>query len=330
MNVTDMFGAVSSVLGQMVKDTIKLRSLRKEDLQTLMNENIKLHQQIANVMAYGEARDIEKWMRERVKPTLAKNTTGFKDLYTNFVKQLRGKASSEESKHPMGALAKANEDFAKILTEIVSNIDQLMEEEAVDVFNVRITHIAALGIIRQSDIICNFSVYFYQAMVKAASHELSTIPGYRVKYLNDNMSNAATYTNNILDKKGPYTFLQEVRTVRSRAGDVVLGATGIFSLMPVQTLNFYMPNFIEMVLSALSYLNIFRIAMDAWDDYCIAKYQRNKETKEWLEAHVALLRMELNEMDPTSPEYIKTQNIIQAYDDKIADYDKEIMSFEQD
>ena len=65
-------------------------------------------------------------------------------------------------------------------------------------------------------------------------------------------------------------------------------------------------------MSALSCLNIFGAALDAWDDYRLAKYQRNKETKEWLETHVSLLRMDMANMDKTSAEYMKLVDIIKA------------------
>ena len=42
-----------------------------------------------------------------------------------------------------------------------------------------------------------------------------------------------------------------------------------------------------------------------------------------------MLKMELEGVDKTSPEYIKTSKIIEAYDSKISDYDKKINEFEE-
>ena len=42
-----------------------------------------------------------------------------------------------------------------------------------------------------------------------------------------------------------------------------------------------------------------------------------------------MLKMELAGVDKTSPEYIKTSKIIEAYDNNITDYDKKINEFEE-
>ena len=49
-----------------------------------------------------------------------------------------------------------------------------------------------------------------------------------------------------------------------------------------------------------------------------------------MEQHVSLLQMDLNNMDPTSPEYQRTVSIINAYDAKITEYDEKIIEFEQE
>ena len=67
----------------------------------------------------------------------------------------------------------------------------------------------------------------------------------------------------------------------------------------------------------------------AFDDFKRHKYEKQKEEKAWLEQHVAMLKMELEGVDKTSPEYIKTSKIIEAYDSKISDYDKKINEFEE-
>ena len=38
--------------------------------------------------------------------------------------------------------------------------------------------------------------------------------------------------------------------------------------------------------------------------------------------------MDLANTDPNDPRYVKLQNIIHVYDDKIAEYDREIAEFE--
>lgn len=50
----------------------------------------------------------------------------------------------------------------------------------------------------------------------------------------------------------------------------------------------------------------------------------------WMQQHVAMLRMDLEQMDPTSPEYIRLQKVIESYDAEITDYDKKIAKYEEE
>lgn len=326
---SNVFSALADTMANIVKDTVKIRSLNKKDLQDLIQENIKTHNEIARILSYNEDRTLNDWVRKEVNPNLKaiKDPYG-KDIYVDFVKMLKGKAASTESKRALGALRDANEKFSGILGEIGADLDKLLEEESVDIYHVRVSHLAALGIIRQSDKVCNFSIYLYALMVRAASKDAISIPRYRQNYLRNNVGDVAKIVSDILDKKGAFMFLQEVKSLRGRAADVVLGANGSFDTPPMIS-GFYMPNFIDTLVSALSALNIFRIAIDLWDDYQMAKYRRNKEMRDWMEQHVTLLKMDLEGMDKTSPEYIQLTKAIAAYDDKIASYDKDILAFEQ-
>lgn len=328
--MASIFSSLASGLTRIVKDTVKLRSIRKDDLQKLLRDNIEGHQKMEYILSIHSDKDMKNWMMDTVKPALKNNQSKAKGIYEEYIKQLRGKASGEERTRPMGSLLKANASFGKLLEEISKKIDKLFEQDSIDVFNVRMSHLAILGIIRQSDMVLNFTMYLYSFMVRAASRSTVSIPKYREVYLIDKCDRVSSIVSQLLDKKGPYNFLQEVETIRRKNADVVLGATGSFNFEGFAIISNYTTSFLDNLASALSCLNIFGAALDAWDDYKLSKYERNKETKEWLENHVALLRMDMEDMDKTSPEYNKILSIIKAYDDKIADYDKAIIAFEQE
>lgn len=328
LSVNGIFSTLSDILAKITTNTIKLRSIKKEDLRNLLTENIKLHQQISKALDDSNSKST-RWVLDSAVPALRKaKNPELHNLYNNYASALHGKATSKESANPLGALSAANREFAAVCQQIVNNLDQLMEEEMVDIFHMRVSLVGALGIVSQSDTVCNFSVCLYTLLTDAIRGTADDTPKYRMVYMKEHFNESINYICNILDKKGLYTFLQDVKSLRSRSADVVLGATGKFDFLPSGISGFYMPNFLETILSALSYLNIFRVATDLWDDYQLAKYRRNKEIKAWLEARVALLRMELANMDHTSPEYIKLSEVIKSYDEKITEYDRKIFEFE--
>ena len=67
-----------------------------------------------------------------------------------------------------------------------------------------------------------------------------------------------------------------------------------------------------------------------WDDWKHTQYLKNKDFKEWLENHSALLRLEVTNIDPNSPEYHRLLKIVDAYDQKIVEYDRKIASYEKE
>ena len=235
-----------------------------------------------------------------------------------------------ERNRPLASLRDANNAYAKLLGEISAKIDTVLENDKVDIYNVRLSQLAVLGLIRQSDCVVNFSLYLYTYLVRMASHSAASLPKYREVYLLDNCPKVVKYVSDILDKKGNYYFMRDMNDIRAHQRDMIVGATGKFDFFHFTTTQGFSISFLDNIASALSCLNIFGAAMDAWDDYQQDKYEKNKEIKEWLENHNALLRMDLMNMDKTSPEYQKTVEIIKAYDAKIAEYDQMIQAFEKE
>lgn len=324
-----VFNNVANYLTNYVKGKVKLHSLRKEDLQAVLRDSIELHLKIEKALSQFGAKDLRDWYAN-LKPVLKKRGGKIDSAFDVYVSQLRGKAASFEREYPFKSIQKANDAYAKLLEEISKKIDTILEADKVDIYNVRLSTLAVLGIIKQSDRVANFSIYLYAYLMRVSSHSAASIPKYREKYILDHLQTVTLAISNILDKKGSYLFLREMNDLRNNQRDLVVGATGQFDFHHFAIVKGFSVSFLDNILGALGSLNIFGAAWDAWDDYRQDKYERNKEIKEWLEQHNALLRMDLANMDPTSPEYQKTLNIIKAYDDKIAEYDRAIMEFEQE
>ena len=83
----------------------------------------------------------------------------------------------------------------------------------------------------------------------------------------------------------------------------------------------------RLITSGVGGLNIFRWLGEAWNNLKHATYQRQCNTKEWMETHVQLLKQELSGKDPNDPEYIRLAKIVKNYDDLINDADKKINDY---
>lgn len=330
MAMGNVFSSLADKLGKLFVTEAKFRALDKSDIALLIKNSIETHRNVAYVLGMMSDKEMSDWLRESVIPGLKVITDDARNVYPNYIKSLHGKAVQEERKRPMGSLLEANKSFIKILEEINKNLDALIQDKAITMWNVRMSHLAIMGILKQSDQVANFSSYLFTFLSKVASKLSNDIPKYRSAYLRDNLNAVSKSVCDLLDKKGVYTFMKDVTNLRREQQDVVLGASGnLTGWKNFTNISRFSISFIDALMSALSALNIFSHGLDMWESYKLSKYEKNKETKEWLEAHVALLRMDLANMDKSSPEYTKMLNIIQAYDDKIADYDQKIQAFEE-
>lgn len=325
-----IFSVIGDGLTKMVKDTVKLRSLRKEDVQKLLRTNIEGHAKMAYILSVQSDASMKNWMTNKVRPALRTNQSKAKTVLDDYTKQLRGKAAADERQRPLKSLMEVNDSMSKLLEEISKKIDKLMEPDSVDIYNVRMSQMAILGLLRQSNRVLNFSAYLYSYLVKVPAYATASIPRYREIYLIDKVDSVADIVNQVREKKGAYLFLQEVDSLRKKNADMVLGATGRFDFGAYAVSSNYTPSFLDNIMSALSCLNFFTALLDAWDDYKLAKHERNLEIQEWLTQHATLLRMDMEDMDKTSPEYQNMLSIIKAYDEQIADYDKKILQFENE
>ena len=326
----DIIKHLSGKLTTFISNKIRIHSVRKADLQQLLQTNISGHLSVEKVLSNFSNKDMNDWFNNAVKLSLKQNNRTCKDVYNNYLKKIHGKAQGLERSRVLSSLCEANAAYAKVLDAISKKIDMLIETDSVTIFDMRLSFVAILGILRGSDLVLTFSSFLYSFLVRVNARAAASIPKYRDQFLITNCDKVASLVSLILDKKGPFTFLQDVDNMRKRNADLVLGATGQFKFGDFMVASNYSGTFIDNIFTALSCLNIFSAALDAWDDYRMDKYKKNQAIKEWLEGHVSLLRMDLSQMDKTSPEYMKLLNIVEAYDQEIADYDKAITDFEKE
>lgn len=321
----NVIGKISSNLSNMAKKTIKSRSLTKDDIIGLIRQNSELHQDLVYVLdALNHNENSKQWYYDAVLG-LKKTSPKLSEALTTYTSKLKSKAATAESRSIFGALQDCNKKYIKILDVVESNIDELILEEKVTIYETRVSLLAVIGFIKQSTMVANFTTYLYSYLMESTTGDVSKIPGYRLKFMIDNAATIADIVNSVLNKNGDYDFLNDIKRMRSDAADWVVGAD---ASLPATT-NALTIGIFDYLLSALSCLNIFSIGLNAWDDYCISRNNKNKETKAWLETHTAVLRLKLSGVNENDPAYAKQLKIIEAYDRMITDYDAEIKAFEE-
>lgn len=323
------FSKLAENLVNLTKDAIKTRSIPVDDLRTVIKENIethkKLHQYI-NSLNPKEYKDIYP----RYSTAMKSSKLVSQNVYQEYTKHLLGKAKSNEDKFFLNSLAEANDTFVGILTDIGKNLNTLIEDRVINVKNVRMTAISVLGILRQSNILAMFTKFMFAQVSAALTDKVSEIPQYRSKYLMEHVDKVSNIVSQVSNKTGAYMFLQEAKELKNKNADLVLGVNpNGMSFLNLLNNNNYTKGFLDNINTLLSVLNIFRWTQEKWDDYLDECHRANKETLSWMESHVAILRMELNNIDRNDPKYQQMQKIIEAYDMRIAEYDRKIKDYEE-
>lgn len=329
MSIVNVFQALGSALINYTKDKAQMQSLRKDDVITILKQNIEMHKANAETLNVLSTQEMNSWML-KVTQALNSTTSKSRDVYDRYNKGLSSSASALERKCFLSSLKVINKDIIPVLNAILNNIDSFIENDKVELYETKMSQLAILGICRDSTCIATFTQYLYTYLIRVTSNTYDDIPRYREEYMLDNVDKVSKIVSNFCDRKGYYNFNQDMTKIKRQNADLILGANGKFSFNQYigSVRNFYTADILDSILSALSCLNLYDHVMNFIDDYKLERDNRNKETKEWLETHVAVLRMELEEKDKSSKEYAKLENIIKAYDAKITEYDEAIQAFE--
>lgn len=309
-------------------------SIKKDDLHDLLNSAIESTKICIDILS-GEKALWDKTATFCMN-YLPKSSSPAKDVVKNYLKQLKGKAAVAESKGFLMSLLQANMLQYEILNEANKNFSTLIQDESITLYKTRISNYLFLYYLQQAEVLTNFTTYLVTFIVQAVRHNEKSIPKYRIVYLTDNVKGVAQTVSDMLNGSKRYDIVEGIKTLRNKFSDIELNSES--------NLRHILDNGTSIVEDIGSIASMFGSAVGAlftwvpkliydplvaFDDFKRHKYEKQKEEKAWLEQHVAMLKMELDGVDKTSPEYIKISKIIEAYDSKISDYDKKINEFEE-
>lgn len=318
----------------------KISKLKREDVRALLESNLEFHRLCIETLADTPAinslsersgtADMWNELEKRVTPELARTKIMGKSALVDYRRELKGKAAQNESKSFLSSLLRANILFSDILTNILDHFDKVVDQESVEIYNVRFSYVAALGVIKDSTDVGNFTVYLLTFLIRVMHGDANVIPKYRLKYLEDHASDVGITVNRMLNQTGRYDFVEAITALRNKFQDIpvrgyVDAGGSIDGMLGLAGRIFYY------VQAGFGFLISFIPGiLDEASDLSRWVYEERKEMRAWMQQHVAMLRMDLEQMDPTSPEYIRLQKVIESYDAEITDYDKKIAKYEEE
>ena len=321
--IADALDGIKKANDKNIKNVIK-----KDDLRDLLSTTLASVQTSVDILS-GEK---ELWNKTATfcMNYLPKSPSPARDVVKNYLKQLKGKAAVAESKGFLLSLLQADMLQLELLNEASNKFNTLIQDDSITLYNTRVSIYLFIYYLQQAELLSNFTNYLVTFIVQAIRHHENDIPKYRIVYLTDHVEAVAGIVSDILSNSNKYSIVESIKTLRNRFEDIELNSEtnmrhfNIDAFMSMSALVF---NGIKALFKWVP--KLIYDPLIAFDDYKRHKYEKQKEEKAWLEQHVAMLKMELDGVDKTSPEYIKSSKIIEAYDSKISDYDKKINEFEE-
>lgn len=227
------------------------------------------------------------------------------------------------------SIDEANKIIARLMTELEDNVDKIISDDnkGIIINDVKLSHGLFLGVLQSSKMFAEFNCYFLAIMghILTSKNGVITLPRYVVDYISSNGAQYLQLINHVCNVSGRYSVINEITHVKEKGLDFKFGvaADGVHVRQIFSTLG------IENIFLSIFSLFIRPIALigEVYVDMRHSYYQGVKEKKKWLESHTALIKMELEGVDPNSPKYVETQKMITYYEDKIAELDKKVQSY---
>ena len=151
-------------------------------------------------------------------------------------------------------------------------------------------------------------------------------------YLSNHLDDVVELVNKLVPIQS-LNIIKDIEYIKSKGADNPLLTDGIVN----NTKNFNIEIKTEHFLFATSiFLGIYftykllRLLGEQWGIIMHKSYLKRKELKEWMESHVAKLKLDLQDINQNDPQYQKLLKVIELYDEKIKSYDESINAYLND
>ncbi len=231
------------------------------------------------------------------------------------------KNASKAETTPLASVQKALVENIAILEGIESNIDKFFTQSNIAILNCRLSHVVVLGVLAESKLLSTYTQYMISAVISDVVLK-KPVAKYRYKFMDDKVQDMANIVARANAKTGSSNLKAMVNDLKKQNIDVSLidDMNGI----PVGSIDGrkISKSTNAVMARGIGGLSIFRILGEMWETYKLNREQAAKREHDWMKAHVAILMMDLEDLDVNSKEYKRLAKIIQAFEDMIAKEDR--------
>ena len=303
----------------------KMKTIQKEDLKENLLHLTERMQNFASVLSNLSNKD-----RQTVASAIFKASSDKENIACNTYVVVAKAIGKNDIRIAFDSISFITLNYIKILEALDRMISTAFKDKAITVYNSKLSHVAIFGLINEAELFINYATYLFDGVnYELCQHngvrELPPPKKYRQVKLVKNQAEFVEICKNRLSTTAT-AIASEIEKIRQNLDVNLIGDdntinTGFINLGKIS------PMIRNILGIGARKFFIFRWLGEQWELLKYARYQKAKKEKEWLEAHVALLKLDLQGVDPNSEEYRKLVKVIDSYNEMIAELDQKIDSY---
>lgn len=274
-----------------------------------------------NLKFYTDTAHLEKQMKEFIKPKTGETRKSV-IFYQAIYKEMQFASKKAMDERFMGAIVDTLAAYAVVLDEVAKNIDNIFQNKSINLFNTKVSHAVVFGMIADAEIFCKFVDWFNTLMMSEMIPALPGILPYQLKYLEAAVKVVPALINRVVNGRFNSTFVAGIMNYKNGGSDVlVVNGDNQSNAKFAKIAGNVTDSDIE---SGARGINLFKKIGDWWVTLKDEKMRRLRAERDLVQARVQLLKLDLDGMDPESPEYKKQVKIIENYTALIARLDQKL------
>jgi hypothetical protein len=324
----DIFRTISNSIADIFKKHKSADPVNKNDILDLIDNNLIALRLV--VSTYEGNMTLFDSIRKDLFPDNGSNKDNsvLSTFYTRYLKNLNTTATRLESSHLLCSMYSAAKIILADHEVMRTNFDLLFKDGTDDgeitLEQMKLSHAAIFGFINLSSLLADWFCFFIGQFV-GQSDDTPRVPAYRLKVVADSSDTVASFVSDVLQRgasRGIVSLVQDVR----KTGDVSI-YTESTTLDSYANINDY-PGIMRLM-NPFAHFQPILFLREAFSYIPRLQYKHNLAMREWIQAKLVVLQMDINRIDPQSPEYQHQQQILQRYSDELAKIDAKIAHYEQ-
>lgn len=316
-------------LGRAVDHTLKTSSgavITKDVLIDLIDADLgSLYNVSQFFTAIGDnAKKLNDWIIKNRKNTALRSMAWFNSICSG----LKATAKNNMEGRFLGAFADTVDSLIIILEDLSGNIDKFFTGPNLTIYNTKISQVAIIGMIENAKNFAEFVNLYISMFMADRNPKLDKPEKYVETFMANNLAMACELMNRVINNHLSKSFSSALMKYRNGGSDItVVNSENRTSVQFTKITTEVTESDIQ---SGAKGFKIFRWIGNLFVDMADKKNRKRVALREQLQARARLLQLELDGVDPESPDYQRLVKIIANYQKQIDRLNQAIAKYEED